>query len=158
VEPITVSCPEAQKKNAQPIHAVVKGRTQMFPVITKLTGVTIGDGQKNINEFSKGKMGACDLIRELQNPHDPNAIRVETNGHYLGYIPKGLAEKITPLMDNGTQLRAEIVQPNKRPYYPVVGLTVKIRRVGGKQSWRVCLRAHLGHARQSRIGPWASSN
>jgi hypothetical protein len=101
----------------------------MFPIITKLTGVTIGDGQKNINEFSKGKMGACDLVREPQNPHDPNAIRVETDGHYLGYIPKGLAEKIAPLMDNGTQLRADFVQRNESPYYSVMGLTVRIVEV-----------------------------
>ncbi len=101
----------------------------MFPIITKLTGVTIGDGQKNIQEFFKNKLGTCDLVREPQNLHDPNAIRVETQGKYLGYIPKSLAEKIAPLMDNGVQLRAEFVQRNESPYYSVIGLTVRIVEV-----------------------------
>lgn len=101
----------------------------MFPIITKLTGVTIGEAQKNIKELSKNKMDACDLVREPQNLYDPNAIRVETQGHYLGYIPKGIAEKIAPLMDNGTQVRAEFVQRNESPYYSVLGLTVRIVEV-----------------------------
>lgn len=101
----------------------------MFPITTKLSGVTIGDAQKNIQDFVKGNTGICDLVREPQNPHDPNAIRVETQGKYLGYIPKDVAAKLAPLTDNGTQVRAEFVQRNESPHYDVVGLMVRIVRV-----------------------------
>ena len=101
----------------------------MLPITTKLTGVTIGEAQKNIQDFVRANTGICDLFREPQNAHDPNAIRVESNGKYLGYIPKDVAAKLAPLMDSGTKVRAEFVQRNESPFHAVVGLTLRIVRV-----------------------------
>jgi hypothetical protein len=37
------------------------------------------------------------LVREPENPYDPNAIRVEFNGKKLGYIPKVMTAWVTTL-------------------------------------------------------------
>lgn len=40
-----------------------------------------------------------DLIREPENIHDKNAIRVEWEGKQLGYIPKFMARRLAPILD-----------------------------------------------------------
>ena len=38
----------------------------------------------------------AELIREPANPYDPNAVRVEGDGHRLAYVPKEDAPASTP--------------------------------------------------------------
>ena len=38
--------------------------------------------------------------REPGNPYDPNAIMVRKDDAHLGYIGRGLAEELSPLIDN----------------------------------------------------------
>jgi hypothetical protein len=39
------------------------------------------------------------LVREPDNPHDANAVRVEIAGAKVGYLPRALAEAWSPRMD-----------------------------------------------------------
>lgn len=50
------------------------------------------------------------LVREPRNPHDPHAVRVEWNGHKLGYIPRLQNHTVAQLLDRGAALSASIVE------------------------------------------------
>ena len=93
---------------------------------TKLSGVTFEDAQENIKLFGCWDIGWYAMIREPNNPHDPNAIRVAAVGKFLGYIPKDIARTVAPQMDEGSNLMARFVCRNEAPYYNTVGLTVEI--------------------------------
>ncbi len=94
--------------------------------IIKLVGVTIDDAQENIKKFGCKDIGSFALVREPDNPHDPNAIRVELAGLYLGYVPRHIAKNLAPQMDAGRRLIALFVNRNEHPFHDTVGLTVKI--------------------------------
>jgi hypothetical protein len=53
---------------------------------------------------------AVALVREPDNAHDANAVRVEWNGHMLGYLPRGDNEDIARQLDRGNRLAARIVR------------------------------------------------
>ena len=42
-----------------------------------------------------------DLVREPENPYDPNAIQVHSDEHFIGFVAKQVAEDLAPLMDAG---------------------------------------------------------
>ena len=48
------------------------------------------------------------LIREPDNRHDRNAIRVEWRGHKLGYVPRAENRAVAAAMDQGDKLVARI--------------------------------------------------
>lgn len=97
------------------------------PITTKLAGVTFGDAQQNIKKFGCEDIGSYALIREPENIHDPNAIRVSLfDQFFVGYVPKHIAQNFAPLMDSGRNFRAYFVQRNEHPYHDQVGMTVKI--------------------------------
>lgn len=49
--------------------------------------------------------GEASLIREPENPHDPNAVAVLAGGDIIGHVPAGLAERLGPEIDRGTLYR-----------------------------------------------------
>jgi hypothetical protein len=101
----------------------------MKNLITKLAGVTFGDHQQNIKLFGNAQelgISEYDLVREPDNPHDPNAVQVCFGNFSLGYLPKNVARIVGPLMDAGKNLVAKFVSLNRSPYHDSVGLTVKI--------------------------------
>ena len=53
---------------------------------------------------------AVALVREPDNPHDVNAVRVEWNGHVLGYLPRTDNEGIARQIDRGNRLAARIAR------------------------------------------------
>jgi len=56
---------------------------------------------------------ALTLSREPDNPHDPRAVRVEWNGHLLGYVPRAENEAIARQLDRGNRLEARISRLNR---------------------------------------------
>lgn len=99
----------------------------MFPITTKLAGVSHGACQHNIKTYGGEGVGNYQLVREPGNPHDPNAIMVALFGHYgLGYVPAAIAKKIAPIIDSGRHLEAEFVSVNRHPYHEQVGITVRV--------------------------------
>jgi len=95
-------------------------------IVTRLNGVTFEDAQDNIRLLGCRDIGWYAMIREPNNPHDPNAIRVAAVGKFMGYIPKDIARIVAPQMDEGSNLVARFVCRNQSPYYSTVGLTVEI--------------------------------
>ena len=62
-----------------------------------------------------------DLIREPDNRHDRNAIRVEWRGQQLGYVPRASNRSIAAALDAGDRLSARVssVSDNKNPWQRV---------------------------------------
>ena len=64
---------------------------------------------------------AVTLVREPENKHDENAIRVDvtlaTDVYKLGYLPKEFAADYAPLMDNGWLLNGAIVKVDGEKIY-----------------------------------------
>jgi hypothetical protein len=51
---------------------------------------------------------ALTLVREPENPYDAKAIRVEWQGHKLGYVPRRENQAVAAALDQGRTLRARI--------------------------------------------------
>ena len=98
------------------------------PIQTKLAGVTFDDCQANIRQYGCPDIGTYAVIREPENPHDPNAVRVSLFGIYeMGYLPRWLSKDIAPQMDAGRTFLAEYVCINEFPEITdTLGLTVRI--------------------------------
>ncbi len=50
------------------------------------------------------------LVREPQNPHDANAVRIEWRGEMLGYLPRRENADVARQMDRGAPVKARIVR------------------------------------------------
>ena len=98
-----------------------------LPLIVKLSGVSFGNAQSNIKTFGSPDIRWFALVREPDNQHDSNAIRVALFGEFfMGYIPKDIAAHLAPLMDAGRVFDAEYVYVSRHPLHEMVGLSVKI--------------------------------
>ena len=53
---------------------------------------------------------ALTLIREPDNSHDARAVRVEWQGHMIGYVPRRENADVARLLDRGQKLDARIVR------------------------------------------------
>ena len=70
----------------------------IFETRTKIVGVTRGNRQELLEELSE--YDEIELVREPNNPHDPNAIAVlNPDGEKLGYIRAGLARDLAAYME-----------------------------------------------------------
>jgi hypothetical protein len=58
---------------------------------------------------------ALELVRETDNPHDANAVRVQWRGHKLGYVPRRENAALAWGMDRGAPLRARISRVSEHP-------------------------------------------
>ena len=67
-------------------------------VSTRVVGVSFDNRQEVIARLQMGDR--IWLERELENPHDPNAIKVSrSNGDQIGYINRHLAASLAPFFD-----------------------------------------------------------
>lgn len=48
------------------------------------------------------------LIREPDNPHDGNAVRIEWRGVMLGYLPRAENRTVAAEMDRGTRIEGRV--------------------------------------------------
>ena len=73
------------------------------------------DGMAVWPELRAGQM--LTLVRESDNPHDRQAIRVEWQSHKLGYVPRVDNVDLARLMDNGAAVEARItkLEKSRRP-------------------------------------------
>jgi len=60
------------------------------------------------NELKIGD--ALTLVREPDNRHDANAVRVEWRGRMLGYLPRAENRSVAAEMDRGTPVAARIAR------------------------------------------------
>lgn len=61
----------------------------------KVSGVTFGNRQDVMRKlYKEGPIHKAALVREPNNPHDPNAVMVQVDGKHIGYVPKEASEDI----------------------------------------------------------------
>ena len=58
---------------------------------------------------------ALALVREPENLHDANAVRVDWRGHKLGYVPRRQNAALAWALDRGQSLEARIVERRIHP-------------------------------------------
>lgn len=65
---------------------------------------------------------ALALVREADNPHDANAVRVEWRGRQLGYLPRAENRAVAAAMDAGEAVEARIarLREHKNPWQRVL--------------------------------------
>lgn len=56
-----------------------------------------------------------ELVREADNPHDANAVRVQWRGRKLGYVPRRQNAAVAWGLDRGAPLRARISRVSSHP-------------------------------------------
>ena len=85
--------------------------TRILVQNSPLAGFQFHEGKQLWKELKVGD--ALTLVREPDNPHDPRAVRVDWNGHVLGYVPRAENESVARQLDLGNRLEARIVRLNK---------------------------------------------
>lgn len=62
------------------------------------------------------------LVREPDNPHDRNAVKVEWQGQQLGYLPRMENQAVAAELDRGTAVEARIgrLREAKNPWQRVL--------------------------------------
>lgn len=85
----------------------------------------------------QGALGRCypgtavSLVREPENPHDPNAIAVKAGGETIGYVAAKDAADLAPLLDESGGPQAIIHEiTGCLPDYPTTGCRIALRWEG----------------------------
>jgi hypothetical protein len=86
---------------------------RMLVQSSPLAGFRYYQGKALWDEMKVGD--ALALVRESDNPHDSNAVRVEWQGHALGYVPRRENRTVARHMDGGGRVEARISKLQKHP-------------------------------------------
>ena len=79
---------------------------QMLVQSSPLAGFRYGEAAAIWPELRVGD--ALELLREPDNPYDPNAVRLEWRGRKLGYVPRRENAAIAWGLERGAPLRARV--------------------------------------------------
>lgn len=90
-------------------HASVQFLVQSSP----LAGFRHGEAAQAMPLMRTGD--ALELVREQDNPHDPDAVRVDWRGRKLGYVPRRQNAALAWGLDRGTPLRARVSRLEDHP-------------------------------------------
>jgi hypothetical protein len=91
-----------------------QGQTvQLLVQSSPLAGFRYGEAAELWPRLQQGD--ALELVREADNPHDANAVRVEWRGRKLGYVPRRENAAVAWGLDRGTRLRARVSRLAEHP-------------------------------------------
>lgn len=90
------------------LPATALGQASIIVQQSPLAGFQYYDGKVLWHEMKPGDV--LTLVREPDNPHDANAVRVEWKGSRLGYIPRRENADVARQMDRGAPVKARIVK------------------------------------------------
>lgn len=90
------------------VSAQERGASEIVVQVSLTAGLRYHDAKAVWDQMKVGD--ALTLVREPGNPYDGNAVRVEWNGHQLGYIPRAENEAIARQIDRGNKLEARITR------------------------------------------------
>ena len=95
---LLAACAAVSSAHGQGVQLVVQD--------SPLAGFRYGDAAEVFAQLREGD--ALELVREADNPHDANAVRVEWRGRKLGYVPRRENAAVAWGLDRGVRLRARI--------------------------------------------------
>ena len=87
------------------------GEVRILVQSSPLAGFQFYAGRELWEEMKVGD--ALVLVREPENRHDANAVRVEWRGRKLGYLPRAENRAVAAEMDRGGQVAARIARLNR---------------------------------------------
>lgn len=87
--------------------------TRLVVQSSPLAGFQFYDARESWDEMKVGD--ALELVREPDNAHDPDAVRVLWRGRMLGYVPKRENAHVARQLDRGVALQAKIVTLQAHP-------------------------------------------
>jgi hypothetical protein len=104
---LCAACAAAFSSHAQSVQLVVQD--------SPLAGFRYGQGAALWPQLQLGD--ALELVREPDNPHDANAVRVDWRGRKLGYVPRRENAAVAWGLDRGATLRARVsrLSPHGNP-------------------------------------------
>jgi len=76
-----------------------------------LAGFRYYEGKQLWSEMKVGD--TLQLVREPDNSHDPKAVRIDWQGHKLGYVPRTDNKALARFMDQGSKAEARITRLKK---------------------------------------------
>ena len=88
-------------------------RIQLLVQSSPLAGFRYGEGAELWPLLQPGDR--LELVREPDNPHDTNAVRVEWRGRKLGYVPRRQNAALAWGLERGTLLRARVSRLVEHP-------------------------------------------
>jgi hypothetical protein len=86
----------------------VQPATRILIQSSPIAGFQFHEGKRIWDQLKVGD--PLTLVREPGNLHDARAVRVEWNGHMLGYVPRAENEALARQLDLGNRLEARIVR------------------------------------------------
>jgi len=100
--------------------AALAGEVRILVQSSPLAGFQYHAGEALWQEMREGDR--LTLIREADNPHDANAVRVEWRGQKLGYLPRAENRSVAAAMDGGEAVDARIakMRQHKNPWQRVL--------------------------------------
>lgn len=90
---------------------------------TYVAGAAHGDFANDLHLLEHGLI--LTLVREPQNPHDPQAVRIELNGKKVGYIPSTQAPGINKLIRLGYPVIASVDVVEKPKKLVLIELAIR---------------------------------
>lgn len=94
-----------------PTAQATETSAQILVQSSPLAGFQYYAGKKVWHELHEGD--TLVLVREADNIHDAQAIRVEWHGIKLGYVPRRENAAVARMLDNGTPMTARITRLTK---------------------------------------------
>ena len=91
-----------------PAGAEERGAAEIVVQVSLTAGLRYHDARAVWDQLQEGE--GLTLVREPENPYDVNAVRVDWNGHALGYIPRTENAAVARQMDRGSKLQARITK------------------------------------------------
>jgi len=88
--------------------AATAGEVRILVQSSPLAGFRYYAGEDLWHDMREGDR--LTLVRETDNPHDGNAVRVEWRGRKLGYLPRAENRSVAAAMDNGEAVDARIAK------------------------------------------------
>jgi hypothetical protein len=86
---------------------------QLVVQSSPLAGFRYGEGAALWPQLRTGD--ALELVREADNPHDANAVRIDWRGRRLGYVPRRENAAVAWGLDRGAPLRARVSRLAEHP-------------------------------------------
>ncbi len=96
------------------------GEVRILVQSSPLAGFQYHAGETLWQEMREGDR--LTLVREADNPHDANAVRIEWRSQKLGYLPRAENRSVAAAMDRGEPVDARIarLRQHKNPWQRVL--------------------------------------